>query len=226
MPQPGPAFRRRTSLRRTSRRRTCRSRTSRWRMCRQRMCRRPCTTRGCRFGGFERLSGRNDLASVVYLVRPVGDTGGPRCRIVLALGALRGGFLQIRGDLFGEDRRIAAVGLRRLRAAATKAGKQAAGRGLLFAAAEHRNGQRPNVRRGGDDAQRRGERRIVLRGQQRRHQHHVGDARSQCVEGAFGGVADDELRADVVPDDRRKTRGLFVVRFDGQDDRHLVQHRG
>jgi hypothetical protein len=119
-------------------------------------------------------------------LRPVGDTGGRRCWIVFALGALRGGFLQIRGDLFGEDRRIAAIGLRRLRAAATKAREQAAGGGLLFAAAEHRNGQRPDVRRGGDDAQRRGERRIVLRGQQRRHQHHVGDARPQRVERAFG----------------------------------------
>jgi hypothetical protein len=90
---------------------------------------------------------------------------------------------------------------------------------LLFAAAEHRNGQRPDERRGGDDPERGGERHrpaatAAPAPAPCRH------ARSQCVERALGRVADHELRPDVMADDRRETRGLFVIRFDGQNNRH------
>src|SRR6185295_12382004 len=116
------------------------------------------------------------------------------------LRALRGAFFQIGDDLLGEDRRIAAVGSLGGAAFAPPREQAAA---LFFRRAlrgEDRDGQRADVRGRRDHAQRGGERRVVGRRQQRRHEYQVGHTVANRFERVLGGVGEDQLRPDLVAD--------------------------
>jgi hypothetical protein len=125
--------------------------------------------------------------------------------------------------LFGEHRRVAADRRRRLGAAAPEPREQAAALCVRRAVGEDRNRQRADVRRGGDDAQRRGERRVVLRREQRGHEHEIRHAAADRIERALGRVRKNQLRADAVPHDGGDVRRLASIGFNGQNDRH--RHR-
>ena len=76
------------------------------------------------------------------------------------------------------------------------------------------------MRGGGDHAQRRGQRGVVLRRQQGRHEDHIGDARAERVERPLGRIGEHELGADLMADDGGQPCRLFTIRFDGENDRH------
>ena len=73
-----------------------------------------------------------------------------------------------------------------------------------------------------DHPQRRRQRGIVLRREQGRHQHQIGNPVADRVERAFGGVREQQLRAYLVPHDGGEVRGLAPVRFDGKNDGHCL----
>ena len=76
------------------------------------------------------------------------------------------------------------------------------------------------MRGGRDDPQRRRQRRIVLRRKERGHEHQIRHAVADRVERAFGGVRENQLRADQVPDDSGEMGGLPAIGFDGENDGH------
>ena len=85
---------------------------------------------------------------------------------------------------------------------------------------EDRNGQRADVGGGGDDPQRRSQRGIVARREQRRHQHEIGHAIADRLERVLGGVGQDQLGADALAHHGRQRVALAPIRFDGKNDGH------
>ena len=76
------------------------------------------------------------------------------------------------------------------------------------------------MRRGGNHAQRRGQRGVVLRREQRRHEHEIRHAVADRLEGALGRVGEDQLGADALADDGGQRVALTPIRFDGKNDGH------
>ena len=149
-----------------------------------------------------------------------GPGRGGLVELRLQLCAFRSRFAQVGIDLLGEDRRFAAVGRRRFGAATPPLGEHASRLRKLRAVGQNRNRQRADIRGGGDHAQGRGQRRIVLRREERGHQHHIRDAVADRVERALGRFREDELGRDLLPDDSGQVGGLPPIRFDRENDGH------
>ncbi|PYQ96849.1 MAG: hypothetical protein DMF96_16890 [Acidobacteria bacterium] len=149
-----------------------------------------------------------------------GPGRGGLVELRLQLCAFRSRFAQVGIDLLGEDRRFAAVGRRRFGAATPPLGEHASRLRKLRAVGQNRNRQRADIRGGGDHAQRRRQRRIVLRREERGHQYHVRHAVADRVERALGRFREDELGRDLLPDDSGQVGGLPPIRFDRENDGH------
>jgi hypothetical protein len=71
-----------------------------------------------------------------------------------------------------------------------------------------------------DDSKRRGQRRIVLGRQQRRHEDQIGNAVADGREGELGRFRQNELRPHALSDDMRQVRRLAAIGFDDKNQRH------
>ena len=78
------------------------------------------------------------------------------------------------------------------------------------------------MRRARDDAQGSRQGRIVLRRQKRGNQDEIGDVVANRLEGALGGIGQNQLGALYVSDDADQMGDLASVGFDGENQRHLI----